>query len=77
MSVDKAALVTLACCVLDNYCEINKQRVTIPADVGFQRDPYVGFHVGKMQLPRKGLDAKLAEKAMRDILFTSWLKCNP
>ena len=43
----------------------------IPANVRLQRDPYVGFHVGRMQLPREGLGAKLAEEAMRDILFAS------
>ena len=41
MSIDKAALVTLAYCVLHNYCEINRHRVPIPADVRLQRDPYV------------------------------------
>ena len=49
----------------------------IPADVRLQRDPYVGFHIGRMQLPREGLAAKLAEEAMRDILFASWLERNP
>ena len=77
MSVDKAALVTLACCVLHNYCEVNRQRVPIPADVRLQRDPYVGFHVGRMQLPCEGLAAKLVGEAMRDILFASWLERNP
>ena len=73
MSVDKAALVTLACCVLHNYCEIHRQRVPIPAYVILQRDPYVGFHVGRMQLPREGLAAKLAREAMRDIcLHHGW-----
>ena len=79
MSIDKAPLMlcTLACCVLYNYCEINRQRVSIPLDVRFQRDPYVGFHLGRMQLLHEGLDAKLAEEAMKDILFASWLERNP
>ena len=77
MSVDKAALVTLTCCVLHNYCEIHRQRVPLPAHVRLQRDPYVGFHVGRMQLPCEGLAAKLAGEAMRDILFASWLERNP
>ena len=33
MSVDKAALVTLACCVLHKYCEINRRCVPILADI--------------------------------------------
>ena len=77
ISVDNAALVTLACCKLHNYCEINRQRMPIPADVRLQRDPYVGFHVGRMQLPHEGLATKLAGEAMRDILFASWLERNP
>ena len=77
MSVDKAAFLTLACCVLHNYCEINRQRMPIPTDVKLQRDPYVGFHVERMQLLHKGLGAKLAREAMRDILFASWLERNP
>ena len=77
MSVDKAALLTLPCCVLHNYCEINRQHVPIPTYVRVQRDPYVGFQVGRMQLPREGLATKLAGEAMRDILFASWVECNP
>ena len=38
MSVDKVAVVTLACCVLHNYCEITKQRIPMPANVRLQRD---------------------------------------
>ena len=48
MSVEKAALVTLACCVLHNYCEVQRQRVPMPADIRLQHDPFVGFHVGRM-----------------------------
>ena len=76
MSIDKAALIILACCVLHNYCEINRQRVPIFADVRLQRDPYVGFHIRRMQLPHEGLAAKLAGEAMRDILFASWVERN-
>ena len=48
MSVEKATLVTLACCVLHNYYEIHNQRVPIPTDVKLCRDPHFGFHVGMM-----------------------------
>ena len=77
MFVDKAALVTLACCIFHNYCEINRQCVPIPTDVRLQRGPYIGFHVGRAQLPHEGLAAKLAGEDMRDILFASWLEHNP
>ena len=76
MSVEKAALVTLACCVLHYYCEVQRQRVPVPADIRLQHDPFVGFHVGRMQLPREGVAAKLAGEAMRDVLFASWLERN-
>ena len=74
MFVDKVALVTLACRVLHNYCEINRQRVPMHVDVRFQHDPYVGFHVGRMQLPREGLDAKLACRTpCKCLLFDTFL----
>ena len=36
MSVDKATVVTLACHVLHNYCEITKQRIPVSANVRLQ-----------------------------------------
>ena len=77
MSVDKAALVTLACCVLHNYYEVHRQHVPIPGDERLQRDPHVGFHVGQMQLLCKGLLAKVAGEAMKEVLFSLWLERNP
>ena len=77
MSVDKAATITLACCILHNYYELHRQRVSIPTDIHLQHDPYVGFHVGRMQLPREGLATKLQGEATRKILFRSWLEQNP
>ena len=77
MFVDKAALVTLACCMLYNYYEVHRQRVPVPADERLQRDPHLGFHVDRMQLPCEGLPAKLAGEAMREVLFSSWLERNP
>ena len=77
MSVEKVAVVTLACCVLHNYCEIQHERVHVPANCRIQNDPYVGFHAGRMRLPREGEAAKLAGEEMRDVLFASWLEENP
>jgi len=51
--------------------------VPLPANVRLQHDPYVGFYIGRMQLPCDGLVAKLEEEAMRDILFASWIECKP
>ena len=62
MSVEKAAFVTLACCVLHNYCEVQRQRVPVPADIRLQHDPFVGFHVGQMQLPHEGVAGRGLER---------------
>ena len=77
ISVEKAATITLNCCVLHNYCELKRQCVPVLADVRFQHDLHVDFHVGRIQLPRQGLATKVAGEAMQDILFASWLECNP
>jgi hypothetical protein len=67
----------LACCVLHNYCELHKECVIIPANFKLQYDPYVKFHVGRMQLPREGEAAKIVGKEMRNVLFSSWMESNP
>ena len=77
MSVEKAATITLTCCVLHNYCELKRQHVPVPANVRLQHHLHVGFHVERMQLFHEGLAAKVVGEAMRDILFASWLECNP
>ena len=77
MFVGKAATITLACCVLHNYCELKRQHVLVPADIRLQHDPYVVFHVGRMQLVCEGLAAKVAGEAIQNILFASWLDRNP
>jgi hypothetical protein len=77
ISINKVALVALACCVLHNYYEINRQCVPVLEDGKLQHDSYVGFHVGRKQLPGEGLAAKLEGEAMRDILFASWVERNP
>ena len=77
MSVEKAVVLTLACCVLYNYCEIQHEHVPVPADCRIRNDPYVGFHAGRMRLPREGEVAKIVGEKMRDVLFASWLERNP
>ena len=37
----------------------------------FQNDPYVGFHAGRMRLPRDGETTKIAREEMKDVLFSS------
>ena len=76
MSVGKATLVTLACCVFHNCYEIHNQRVPILADVKLRRDPHVGFYVEMMQLPHEDVAAKVAGERMRNVLLSSWLERN-
>ena len=77
MSVEKAVVVTLACCVLHNFCEMQHERVHVPANHRLQNDPHVGFHAGRMRLPREGEAAKIPGEEIRDVLFSSWLERNP
>jgi hypothetical protein len=42
MSMDKAATVTFACCILHNFCEIYGERVSLHEDVAHRPDPFVG-----------------------------------
>ena len=77
MYVKKTTLVTLAYCVLHNYCEIHNQPVHIHADVGLRRDPHVGFCMGMMQLLYEDVAANVAGLRMKNVLFLSWLECNP
>ncbi len=58
MPVEKIIIVTLACCVLHNYYEIQHERVH---SMIVEFETYVGFHVGRMQLPREGEVAKIVE----------------
>ena len=43
MNMDKAATVTLTCCVLYNFCEIYAERVLLPEDVAQCPDLYLEF----------------------------------
>ena len=77
MSVKKAVVMALACCVLHNFCEMQHEHVLVPADHRLQNDLHVGFPLGRMRLPRKGKAAKIAGEEIRDVLFPSWLERNP
>jgi hypothetical protein len=74
MYVKKATLVTLAFCVLHNYCEIHNQRVFIPADVRLRRDPHVGID---SMWEGCNFPMKVVWERMRNVLFSSWLERNP
>jgi hypothetical protein len=77
MGVDRAATVTLACCVLHNFCEIHSEDVPLPTDMEHHRDPYVGLRRGAMRLAGDGQAGKVASEMMRAALFQSWVERNP
>ena len=60
MEVNKAATVTLACCVLHNFCEIYSEQVPLPEDVDQRRDQFVGVRRGAMRLPADSRAGKIA-----------------
>ena len=77
MEVNKAAIVTLACCVLHNFCEIYFERVPLPEDVDQRRDQFVRVRRGAMTLPGDGRIGKIAGEHMRAVIFQSWVARNP
>ena len=76
MGFDRVAIVTLACCVLHNFCKIHSEDVPLPMDVEHCRDPYVGLHRGAMRLAGDGQADKVAGEMMRAMLFQSWVERN-
>jgi hypothetical protein len=77
MSMDRAATVTFACCVLHNFCEIYGERVPLPENVAQRADPFVGVHRGGMRLSGDGRAGKVAGEQMRATIFESWVTRNP
>jgi hypothetical protein len=76
MSMDRAATVTFACCVLHNFCEIYGERVPLPENVAQRADPFVGVHRGGMRLSGDGRAWKVAGEQMKASIF-EWVARNP
>ena len=77
MNMERAAIVTLACCVLYNFCEIYSKRVPLPEDVAHRLDPFVRVCRGAMRLAGDVRAGKVAGKQMRVAIFESWVARNP
>jgi hypothetical protein len=71
MGVNRAAIVTLVCCVLYNFCKIHSKGVPLPVDVEYCRDIYVGLYMDAMRLASDGQAAKIACEMMRAVFFQS------
>ena len=77
MNMDRVATVTLACCVLHNFCEIYAERVPLLEDVTQRPDLFVGIRRGDMRLSGDGRAGKVVGKQMRATIFELWVAKNP
>jgi hypothetical protein len=74
--VDKAAVETLACCVLHNFCEMRRLPLPPSTSTSESTDLLVGFDNPVHHLA-DGRAAKEAGKVVRDALFEAWCRNNP
>ena len=77
MEINKAATVTLAYCVLHNFCEIYSKRVPLLEDMDQRRDQFVRVRRGAMRLPGDGRAGKIVGEQMRAAIFQLWVAKNP
>ena len=69
---------TLACCVLHNFCKIYYEQIPFPEDEDQCLDQFVEVRRGAMRLPSDGRVDKVArERIMRAMIFESWVVRNP
>ncbi len=75
--VDKASPITIACCVLQNYCEIwgaSKPKFT---NARIRGDNLMGFGVDRLLFVRKGEQAKAKGERLNRIIFKQWVIDHP
>ena len=67
---------TIAYCVLHNYCELHGER--LPRSEIFEQaaDPFAGRHQRAQHLLNDGDGAKLAGERMKKALYGAWLASN-
>ena len=75
--MEKAATVTLAYCILHNFCEIYGERIPLPKNVAQCHDPFVGVRRGAMRLSGDGRTGNVAGEQMRAAVFENWVAKNP
>ena len=69
MGLDRATTITLACCILHNYCEIFLEQVPLPDNFYQRAVHFVGVRRGPLRVPGDGRVGKVAEEQMRAALF--------
>ena len=68
---------TIAYCVLHNYCKLHGERLLVLEILRQVADPFAGRHRGAQHLPNDGDGAKLIGENMRMALYGAWLASNP
>jgi len=70
-------MITLACCTLHIFCQLQGMLKLVVHDVWTWRDPFVGFASMHILVPWEGERAKAIGEKMWNALFKSWIQCNP
>jgi hypothetical protein len=74
LKVVRANMVTVVCCWLHNYCEMQGDPEPRRAD---RRDPLIGFGGHRLPILKDGEPAKVAGEQLREKLYEQWLIDNP
>jgi hypothetical protein len=71
--VDKTSLITIACCVLHNYCEMCGAPEPRLANAKIRGDNLMGFGVNRLPIIKKGDQAKVEGERLRRNFFEQWV----
>ncbi len=69
--VYRTPTITLACCTLHNFCQLQGMPKLMVHDAQTQRDPFVGFTGMRILVPQQGERAKATNEEMWNVLFKS------
>ncbi len=70
-SIDRTPLITLACCTLHNFCQLQGMPKLVVCDVRAWRDPFVGFVGMCILVPWEGEKANIVGEEIWNVLFKS------
>jgi hypothetical protein len=70
-------MITLACCTLHIFCQLQGMLEPVVRDFQARGDPFVGFVSMCISIPRVGEKAKAIGEEMQNALFKSWIQHNP
>ena len=71
MEVNIIAIVTLACCILHNFCEIYSNQVLLLEDANQYLDYFVEVRRGAMRLSGNDGGGKIVSEQMKAAIFES------